>query len=155
MQSISPQSLHLDEDEEVEGDWAAKFEELKGELKEEREKRAVLETQVKKLNDELRQEREKRAELESLGVGFERIERDWAVKPEELKDMRSELNEGRKKREVEEKAWQGQLEEGEVTKSSNKDKHGAMESPIPHFSRDGIHYGELTGMRMVQRMGCR
>ncbi|KAG0410374.1 hypothetical protein HPB47_012519 [Ixodes persulcatus] len=47
----------------------AKFKELKGDFKEEREIRAMLETQVKELNDQLRQEREKRAELENLGKG--------------------------------------------------------------------------------------
>ncbi|KAG0415782.1 hypothetical protein HPB47_007042 [Ixodes persulcatus] len=43
-------------------------EELKGEFKEEREKLAVLDTQVKELNDELRQKWEKQAKLENLGV---------------------------------------------------------------------------------------
>lgn len=74
----------------IRGQWAAKLEELKE--KEEREKPALLETQVKELNNELGQGREKQAELGNLGVGFKRIERGWAVMFEELKDMRTELS---------------------------------------------------------------
>lgn len=62
----------------------------------------------------------------NLGVRFKRIERDWAIMSEELKDLRMEVNKERKNREVLEEALQGQLEEVKVTQRSNKNKHETM-----------------------------
>lgn len=49
----------------------------------------MLETPVNELNDELEQEQKKRVGLQNLGGGFKRIEEDWAVKLEVLKDKRT------------------------------------------------------------------
>ncbi|KAG0427528.1 hypothetical protein HPB47_025429 [Ixodes persulcatus] len=84
----------------VEGEWTAKFEELKGEFEEKRKKQAVLETQVKELNDKLGQEREKRAELENLGKvrSTQRSKKDkheameWQLEGRSTREKEGELN---------------------------------------------------------------
>lgn len=86
----------------VEGEWAAKFEQLKEEF--EKKKRAAFETQVEELKDELGQEREKWAELENLGAGLKKIERDKAVGG--IKGCVDGM-EQREKQELLEEAWQG------------------------------------------------